>query len=211
MFPIKPFPCALAACFWLTLLTLPVAAQQADPSGPNKTGHVNQVTITTNTDGISQLENDPVIMLPETKIAPPPLHLLPIEPLAGLRINQSLLAAIGERLGAPYSYGAAGPYSFDCSGFVWSVFQEIGVRFDRGSARTLWERFTPAREDEEVKFGTLVFFNGLRHVGIVADEHGFYHASRTNGVAYSPFNQYWLDRIDGFRRIPLPSVLAGAE
>ena len=73
------------------------------------------------------------------------------------------------------------------------------------------QRLAPARKDEEVEFGTLVFFNGLRHVGIVADEHGFYHASRTNGVAYSPFNQYWLDRIDGFRRIPLQSAIPGAE
>jgi len=210
MFPIKPFPCALAACFGLAMFILPVAAQQADTFGQHQTGHVNQVTVTTNTEGIPQLENDPVI-LSETDLAPPPLHLPPVGPPTLLRINQSLLTAIGERLGAPYVYGAAGPYSFDCSGFVWSVFQEIGVRFCRGSARTLWERFAPAREDEEVKFGTLVFFNGLRHVGIVADEHGFYHASRTNGVAYSPFNQYWLDRIDGFRRVPLQSSLAGAE
>jgi cell wall-associated NlpC family hydrolase len=56
--------------------------------------------------------------------------------------------------------------------------------------------------EEQFKFGTLVFFSGLRHVGVVADEHGFYHASRHHGVIYSEFNDYWVKRIDGFRRVP---------
>ena len=54
----------------------------------------------------------------------------------------------------------------------------IGVAFGGGSAR------------------------GLAHVGVVADEHGFYHASRRHGVIYSPFNEYWTKRIDGFRKVP---------
>ena len=49
----------------------------------------------------------------------------------------------------------------------------------------------------------MVFFSGLRHVGIVVDEKGFYHSARHGGVMYSPFNDYWLSRIDGFRRVPL--------
>jgi hypothetical protein len=36
-----------------------------------------------------------------------------------------------------------------------------------------------------------VFFNGLSHVGVVADEKGFYHASRHNGVVYATFEGYW--------------------
>ena len=84
--------------------------------------------------------------------------------------------------------------------------------FYRGSARSYWARFAPAREDEKFKFGTLVFFNGLTHVGIVADENGFYHASRHKGVVYQTWNKYYLSRVDGFRRVPLPTqLLAAAE
>jgi cell wall-associated NlpC family hydrolase len=72
----------------------------------------------------------------------------------------------------------------------------------------MWTEFAPAREDEKFKFGTLVFFNRLGHVGIVADDKGFYHASRSHGVTYSPFSDYWMDRIDGFRRIPLDTIVA---
>lgn len=123
-----------------------------------------------------------------------------------LNFQPALLAAIDERLGARYRWGAEGPDRFDCSGFVWSIFNATGITFERGSARTLFSRFAPAAPDEQYKFGTLVFFSGLTHIGVVADEHGFYHASRRHGVIYSPFNEYWLKRIDGFRRVPLPAV-----
>jgi cell wall-associated NlpC family hydrolase len=115
--------------------------------------------------------------------------------------------AIDARLGSRYVWGAAGPHVFDCSGFVWSSFKEIGADFYRGSARSYWARFAPATEEEKFKFGTLVFFNNLTHVGIVADENGFYHASRHKGVVYQEWNKYYLSRVDGFRRVPMPAPL----
>ena len=123
------------------------------------------------------------------------------------RFEPQLMAAIGVRLGARYVWGASGPRAYDCSGFVWSIYQTIGLDFERGSARTLFARFAPASPEEQYKFGTLVFFSHLAHVGVVADEHGFYHASRHHGVVYSPFTDYWVKRIDGFRRVPLPAAL----
>jgi peptidoglycan endopeptidase LytE len=120
-----------------------------------------------------------------------------------LKFESQLMAAIDQRLGSPYRWGATGPNRFDCSGFVWSIYQATGISFERASARNLFARFEPAPVEEQFKFGTLVFFSGLTHVGVVADEHGFYHASRHHGVIYSEFNEYWLKRIDGFRRVPL--------
>ena len=121
-----------------------------------------------------------------------------------IKFEPALLAAIDERLGSRYRWGATGPNRFDCSGFVWSIFQATGITFERASARNLFARFEPAPSEEQFKFGTLVFFSGLTHVGVVADERGFYHASRRHGVIYSEFSEYWLKRIDGFRRVPKP-------
>lgn len=124
---------------------------------------------------------------------------------AGLiKFQPTLMTAIEERLGSRYRWGATGPDRFDCSGFVWSIFQATGISFERVSARHLFMRFAAPAEEEQYKFGTLVFFSGLTHVGVIADENGFYHASRRHGVVYQPFNEYWLKRIDGFRRVPLP-------
>jgi len=104
------------------------------------------------------------------------------------RLQQMVLAAIDQRLGSRYLWGATGPNRFDCSGFVWATYHSIGIDFERGSARTLWARFEAPPADEQFTFGTLVFFSGKTHVGIVADEKGFYHASRHHGVVYAPFN-----------------------
>jgi cell wall-associated NlpC family hydrolase len=109
--------------------------------------------------------------------------------------------AIKSRYGARYRYGSTGPNTFDCSGFVWSAFQEAGIDFTRASARSLWSQSEPVEGDDRYKFGTLVFLNGLGHMGIVADANGFYHASSSKGITYSTFKGYWENRIVGFRRL----------
>ncbi len=119
-------------------------------------------------------------------------------------VSQSMmLNSIKGLYGIPYRYGSTGPNRYDCSGFVWTVFQDAGFSFDRSSARTYWSQFDPVYGDDRYKFGTLVFFNRLGHVGIVADEKGFYHASTSKGITYSKFEGYWEKRIVGFRRVPL--------
>jgi len=125
-----------------------------------------------------------------------------------IKFEPLLLSAIDQRLGSRYRWGATGPNRFDCSGFVWSIYQATGINFERASARNLFARFQAPPVEEQFTFGTLVFFSGLTHVGVVADEHGFYHASRRQGVVFQEFNEYWLKHIDGFRRVPLPVPVA---
>lgn len=125
----------------------------------------------------------------------------------GAVMKSQMLNSIQSKLGIRYVYGSSGPNTYDCSGFVWKVFQDLGVSFDRGSARTFWSQFDPVEDNERYKFGTLVFFNGLGHMGIVVDEKGFYHASSSKGVTYSKFEGYWAKRIVGFRKIPLEKYM----
>jgi peptidoglycan endopeptidase LytE len=155
--------------------------------------------------------DDPVVISTAEVVESRPAK--PVVGLAGptvkyaesLKVQPMLLAAIDQRLGTRYRWGATGPNRYDCSGFVWSIFQSVGIDFERASARTLWSRFEAPAPEDQYKFGTLVFFSGLAHVGVVADANGFYHASRHHGVIYSPFNEYWTKRIDGFRKVP-PAV-----
>ena len=191
----KLFPYALAACFALAL-PLVTAAQDGET-------RQRLVKPTIKTYDPPTLENDPVIVsLAEAE------HITASKPLSGktgssLQVRQLLTSAIEERLGSPYHWGGTGPSSFDCSGFVWSIYQAAGMGFERGSARNMWGRFAAPAPEEQYKFGTLVFFSNLSHVGIVVDEHGFYHASRHHGVVYSAFSDYWVSRIDGFRKVPM--------
>jgi cell wall-associated NlpC family hydrolase len=124
----------------------------------------------------------------------------------GMATSVRLDQAIKSRYGTRYRYGSTGPNSYDCSGFVWSAFQEAGINFTRASARSLWAQSEPVYGDDRFKFGTLVFFNNLGQMGIVADENGFYQASSSKGITYSPYAGYWQSRIVGFRRLKPESV-----
>src|SRR5213594_4910535 len=190
-------PRLLVACFALATVGS-VVAQTNDSD-------VRPRSILTKEIALKPIEAEPA-SLPATKIEDrAPLTLLVEAPLLTL-FRTALTSAMEAHVGAHYHYGSTGPDTFDCSGFVWSSFQEAGVTFQRGPARSYWAQFQPVSDAEKFKFGTLVFFSGLAHVGIVVDEHGFYHSSRHQGVVYSPFNDYWLSRIDGFRRVPLEST-----
>lgn len=125
--------------------------------------------------------------------------------------QQKLLLAMYSRTGIPYRYGSEGPATYDCSGLVWDVFKEAGIDLQRTSAANMWSRFETVSDEDKYKFGTLVFFNRLGHVGIVIDENTFFQASSSQGVTFSKFEGYWEKRIVGFRRAPLDKLLASFQ
>ncbi|MGI9166129.1 MAG: C40 family peptidase [Pyrinomonadaceae bacterium] len=205
----KLFPYAIGACLALSMMSIATVAQTVE---------TRQRLVSRNFEPSAQsfLEDEPTVIAfasPDEARAdlPERANYVAANVAVNFKYEQMIYAAIDQRLGARYVWGAVGPSAYDCSGFVWSTFKSAGVDFERSSARALWARFAPATPNEQFKFGTLVFFRGLKHIGIVADEHGFYHASRSNGVVYSPFNDYWLSRVDGFRRVPLPTLATSAQ
>lgn len=178
-----------------------------------KTNGESQPTTTRKPISRPVLTNDIRIV---TNNAPPPLvkktgSSTPTNPvpnnnagnLSLAAFNQRLMGTMQSKIGIPYYYGSDGPNSYDCSGLVWSVFQGAGLQFTRTSAANYFKSYEPVYGDERYKFGTLVFFNGLGHVGIVVNETTFYHASQSKGVTFSQFAGYWEKRIVGFRRIPM--------
>ena len=200
------FPYPLAVCSAIVLLFSASASAQGQ-TRPRSVIDAPQATTTTTTtneaNGRARLETDVTIVSEAEEAEPEVIGVAPVVPSNLGRVEQMMLAAIDARLGIPYRMGSEGPTRYDCSGFVWSVFQTAGVTFERSSARTFWNQFEPVGDADKYKFGTLVFFNGLGHVGIVADANGFFHASSSRGVTYSPFNEYWSKRITGFRRVQL--------
>ena len=129
----------------------------------------------------------------------------------GVLFSAKILGSILTKVGKPYIFGSSGPSSYDCSGFVWSVFQEAGFYFERSNVRTIWQNAEPVQGEDRFKPGTLVFLNGLAHIGIVADENGFFHASTSHGVMYSRFDGYWQNRIVGFRRMRINNPVAQVQ
>jgi cell wall-associated NlpC family hydrolase len=178
-----------------------------------------QTKTTVNANGSLRLETELSVVNPMEErrprtVTPIVSRPAPIVPTINLtsRFDQSLMTAMQSHLGSSYRFNRTGPDEFDCSGFVWRAFQDIGLNFQRGPARSYWATMAAPAAGEQFRFGNLVFFGNLSHVGIVVDEKGFYHSARHGGVMYSPFNEYWLSRIDGFRRIspdPVTPTAAG--
>lgn len=89
-----------------------------------------------------------------------------------------------ELLDTPYVYGACSKEAFDCSGFVYFVFQNFDIEVPRSSSQ--FEEFGKEISIDSVKKGDILVFlsptrSAIGHVGIVTNANGresdFIHAS----------------------------------
>lgn len=104
---------------------------------------------------------------PEPKPEPEPDKGQPDD--ADRPINQRIVDAAAAEAGKPYSYGAEGPASFDCSGFSQYVHRQVGIELPRTSSQQRAE--VPEIAKSAMTPGDLVFFHDsgtVYHVGIFA-------------------------------------------
>ncbi len=120
-----------------------------------------------------------------------------------------LKATIERYMGKPYVWGATGLKSFDCSGLVWRVLCDNGINIKRTTARKLYMCLPKPGAGEAWHEGNIVFFDDLRHCGIVADRSSFYHAQTSKGTNLSRLTPFWRSKIVGFRRLPQLDALSG--
>ncbi|HET9493067.1 MAG TPA: SH3 domain-containing C40 family peptidase, partial [Chloroflexia bacterium] len=111
-----------------------------------------------------------------------------------------------EYLGARYVWGGSYPSGFDCSGFTWYVYRQVGVRIPAGSVQQFdsdYGRYV--RGMDSLRPGDLVFFERtsdeslISHVGIYAGG-GKMIAARSErlGVRYvSIMEPFWSSRFVG--------------
>ena len=116
---------------------------------------------------------------------------------------QNVKSTIEKYLGRRYVWESDGLKSFDCSGFIWQVMYENGILLKRTTARKFYMMLPPVPKEEQGNFGTIVFFDNLKHVGIVDTPETFYHAQVTRGTNRSQMNSFWRRKIYGFRRLPV--------
>ena len=81
---------------------------------------------------------------------------------------------------------------------------ENGILMKRTTARKFYMVLPAVPENEKWDFGTVVFFDNLKHVGIIESPKTFYHAQVSRGTNRSEMNSFWRKKIYGFRRLPAP-------
>ena len=107
--------------------------------------------------------------------------------------------------GVPYRNGGNDPSGFDCSGFVWYVFNQHGIHVPRTVGEQYRQGIDVSRDTLEA--GDLVFFNtesaGPSHVGMIVGGDEFVHAPSSRGdVRVERMTAgYWASRYVGARRV----------
>lgn len=97
--------------------------------------------------------------------------------------NRGVVSIAMSEMGKPYSWGAEGPNSFDCSGFTKYVYGKLGVSLPHSSRAQYGSGQRVSMN--ELKSGDLVFFargGTISHVGIYVGGGNFIHAPRTGDV-----------------------------
>ncbi|WP_075983097.1 C40 family peptidase [Bacillus massilinigeriensis] len=117
-----------------------------------------------------------------------------------------LVSTAKSLIGVPYLYAGTTKSGFDCSGFVFYVFNAAGISIDRLSSKGYYD--AAANVDKPI-VGDLVFFQntdpnttGISHLGIYLGNNEFIHASSSAGVVISNLTStYYKEHFVGFKRL----------
>ncbi|QHE63348.1 LysM peptidoglycan-binding domain-containing protein [Rossellomorea vietnamensis] len=105
-------------------------------------------------------------------------------------------------VGTPYAWGGTSPSGFDCSGFIYYVFNQAGQSIARTNTEGYYSKSSFVSSP---KAGDLVFFEntykaGISHMGIYVGNGEFIHASDSGVVVSKLSNTYWNPKFVGYKR-----------
>ena len=106
-------------------------------------------------------------------------------------------------LDTPYVWAGATKDGFDCSGFIYYVYQAAGLDLPRFDTISM---YTNSSYVDEPKPGDLVFFEntyrkGISHVGIYIGNNKFIHAGGKQSQVTSLSDSYWKSKFHSFKRL----------
>ncbi|WP_026571275.1 peptidoglycan endopeptidase [Sediminibacillus sp. JSM 1682029] len=105
-------------------------------------------------------------------------------------------------IGTGYVWGGASPSGFDCSGYIYYLYNKAGKSIGRYSSDGYYNRSYYVNKPQ---LGDLVFFSGtyragISHIGIYVGNNSFISAESSGVKVTSLDNPYWKQHFDGFKR-----------
>ncbi|MCH4826400.1 LysM peptidoglycan-binding domain-containing protein [Planococcus halocryophilus] len=106
-------------------------------------------------------------------------------------------------LGTPYKWAGSAPGGFDCSGYIYYVYNQAGFSVPRTNTTGFYALSSPVSSPE---VGDLVFFKdtyrpGISHMGILIGNNSFIHAGGDRVQITSLNDKYWSSKFDSYKRL----------
>lgn len=144
-----------------------------------------------------KIENSTASAQPETK----PVSK-PSAPAASGTVGK-ILSAAKAVLGTPYVWGGSTASGFDCSGYIYYVYNQAGINIPRTNTTGYDAR---SYDVSSPQVGDLVFFKGtyragISHMGIYIGNNQFIHAGGDRVQITSLSNSYWSKHFDSYKRL----------
>lgn len=122
---------------------------------------------------------------------------------SGNVVNSSVVAEAKKYIGVPYVFGGSSPsVGFDCSGFIYYVFNKVGKNIPRTSAEGYYSRsyFISNPQPGDLVFFENTYKQGISHMGIYLGNNQFIHAGGDRVQISSLSNSYYQSHFDSFKR-----------
>ena len=114
---------------------------------------------------------------------------------------KEFLSIASSKLGCPYVWGAKGPNSFDCSGYVWWCLNQAGVNVPyRTTANWISDKpFPQVTSYDDLRAGDVMLISG--HIVIIVGDGTIMDASSSNGkVVHRNLSDWWRNHfVVGYR------------
>lgn len=106
-------------------------------------------------------------------------------------------------IGKPYVWGGSTASGFDCSGYIFYVYNQAGIKLPRTNTTGYDAR---SYDVSSPQVGDLVFFKntyraGISHVGIFIGNNQFIHAGGDRVQITSLNDSYWGKHFSGYKRL----------
>lgn len=114
--------------------------------------------------------------------------------------STNLITNAKKYLNVPYAWGGSNPNGFDCSGFVYYIYNQSGKSLTRTNAVGYYNLSTKTTNP---KVGDIVFFKntyaaGITHLGIYMGNGMFIHAGGDKVQISSVNESYWKSHFAGY-------------